>query len=253
MLMELPRPPSPVAGASSPSTHSRGAGPRPGNERDRLGLRFISVERNGFGATPFHPALGFPEAVDDVLAVLATLGVQRFSVVAISGGGPYAARLLARVPERVASVHLAAATSGGALVTHGAAAGLLGDIEAVVNDPAAFWEYPPDSPVHAIPGFMDAARHEGRRALAEPTRAAAALRHEIALLGSEDLPVLRGLPAPAFLYWGADDALVPIVHARAWQASLGVVAATRIYPGEGHDVQYVHWPEILGDIAAAVR
>lgn len=80
------------------------------DRRARLGLRFVSVERNGFGATPFHPGLGFADAVDDVLAVLATLGVERFSVVAISGGGPYAARLLARVPERVASVHLAAAT-----------------------------------------------------------------------------------------------------------------------------------------------
>ncbi|MEA2145747.1 MAG: non-heme chloroperoxidase, partial [Solirubrobacteraceae bacterium] len=190
------------------------------DERDRLALRFISVERNGFGATPFTPGLGFADAVDDVLAVLAELDVDRFSVVAISGGGPYAARLTARVPRCVASLHLAAATSGGALAAGGAAADLLADVPAIAQDPAAFWEYPADSTVRHVPGFMDAARDEGRRALGDPARAAAALRHELALLGSDELPDLREVASPAFLYWGEADQLVPLEHLRAWQAAL---------------------------------
>ena len=222
-------------------------------ERDRLALRFISVERNGFGATPFTPGLGFADAVNDVLAVLDELDVGRFSVVAISGGGPYAARLIARVPARVASVHLAAATSGGALAAGSAAARLLGDVKAIAQDPAAFWEYPTASPVHGIPGFIDAAREEGRRALGDSARAAAALRHEFALLCSEELPDLRAVASPAFLYWGSDDELVPVEQAEAWRAALGPRATVRSYPGVGHDVQYLHWREILRDIARAAR
>jgi pimeloyl-ACP methyl ester carboxylesterase len=222
-------------------------------QRDDLRLRFISVERNGFGATPFLAGLGFTEAVEDVLAVLARLDIATFSVVAISGGGPYAARLLARVPERLASVHLAAATSGGALMGLGEAADVVGDVEAIARDPEAFWEFPPESPVHDIPGFVAAARREGRRALGDRVRAAAALRHEMALLGSEDLPDLRDVGAPTFLYWGEDDAIVPLAHAVRWQQALGSLGTTRTYPAEGHDVQYLHWGDILRDIAGAAR
>jgi pimeloyl-ACP methyl ester carboxylesterase len=222
------------------------------DERGRLRLRFISVERNGFGGTPFTPGLGFEEAVDDALAALDALEIDRFSVVAISGGGPYAARLIAQVPARLVSVHLAAATSGGELLARGAAARLLVDPAAIAADPVRFWEYPPDSAVHRIPGFVEACREEGRRALGARERAAAALAHEFALLGSQELPGLRDVAAPAFLYWGGRDELVGLDQARAWEAALGTNVTTRVYPEAGHDVQYLHWREILSDIAGVL-
>jgi non-heme chloroperoxidase len=221
-------------------------------QRRRLRLRFVSVERNGFGATPFMPGIGFEETVDDVLAVLGRLGIDRFSVVAISGGGPYAARLLERVPERIGSVHLAAATAGGELLRAGAAGELLGDLAAIVADPEGFWEYPPDSPVQAIPGFAEACRAEGRRSLGDPMRARAALRHEIELLSSATLPNLGGLGARVYMYWGGRDELVGMAHARTWQAALGPNVVLRCFEQAGHDVQYLHWTEILGDIGREV-
>ena len=51
--------------------------------------------------------------------------------------------------------------------------------------------------------------------------------------------------APAYLYWGTDDELVPPGACAAWQHALGDVAALRRYEGEGHDVQYRHWDQIL--------
>jgi pimeloyl-ACP methyl ester carboxylesterase len=222
--------------------------------RETLALRFVSVERNGFGETPFTPGLGFGEAVDDVFTVLDMLGIERFSVVAISGGGPYAARLIARAPERIASLHLAAATSGGALLRRGAGATMSADLEAIVVDPEGFWEFPPESPVRLIPGFVEASRQEGRRALGDRERAAVALAHELALLSSRELPDLRKLAAPSFLDWGAGDELVPLDQARAWQTVLGPNVTLRVHPDAGHDVQYLHWREILDDIAgSAVR
>ncbi|WP_406338017.1 alpha/beta fold hydrolase [Streptomyces sp. NBC_00649] len=77
--------------------------------RADLGLRLISVERNGFGDTAYDPALGKADFARDALDVLDRLGVERFRIVAISGGGPYAAELAARAPGRVSALHLAAA------------------------------------------------------------------------------------------------------------------------------------------------
>lgn len=219
--------------------------------RETLGLRFVSVERNGFGDTPFTPGLGFEQAVDDVLKVLHLRRVERFSVVAISGGGPYAGRLVARVPELVASLHLAAATSGGELLRCGAATAILADLEGIVADPEDFWEYPPESPVRLIPGFVEASRQEGRHALGNPRRAASALAHELALLGSWELPDLREVVTPSFLYWGAHDEVVPLEQARVWQTALGHDVTLRVHPDCGHDVQYLHWHEILADIAGS--
>jgi pimeloyl-ACP methyl ester carboxylesterase len=45
--------------------------------RARLGLRPIAVERNGFGEAASDPAPRVSDAVDDVLAVLAAIGVER--------------------------------------------------------------------------------------------------------------------------------------------------------------------------------
>jgi non-heme chloroperoxidase len=179
--------------------------------RERLHLRVLSVERNGFGMTPFDPSLGFSDAVDDVLEVLDMLSVRRFAVVAISGGAPFAAALAARVPTRVLSLHLAAAAAGPLVADCGTAAVLYAQPAQLALDPA--------------------------------------LAHEWRLLCSEPLPDLGDLEAPGYLYWGHDDDVVPFAHVRAWQQALPSVAALRGYPGAGHDVQYRHWEQILLDLA----
>ena len=218
--------------------------------RESLGLRAVSVERNGFGRTPFDPARGYREGTDDVLDVLAALGIERFAIVAISGGGPHAAALAARVPERVISLHLAAAAAGSAVARSRAGAELLADPAALAADPAGFWRYPAGSPVHRIPRFAEAAAREGARALGTAS-GAQALAHEWALLCSEPLPDLRSVRAPTYLYGGAEDELVPPEHLALWLAALGGVVTVRSYEGEGHDVQYRHWDQILVDAAGS--
>ena len=218
--------------------------------RETLGLRVISVERNGFGETSFDPSLGYDEATGDVLAVLDVLGIERFALVAFSGGGAYAARLAARAPQRLLSLHLAAATAGP--LPGGGAPALLSvaDVAELARDPRAMWEFPASSPVHRIPGFVTAAQEEGVRALRVVGHGAEALAHEWRLLCSEPLPDLEAVKAPAFLYWGEDDTLVPPAHAQAWSGGLPNVVACRGYPGEAHDVQYRHWDQIMLDAAA---
>jgi non-heme chloroperoxidase len=216
--------------------------------RERLRLRAIAVERNGFGGTPLDPALGIEDAVDDVLGVLDHLAVDRVVVVAFSGGGPYAAALAARAPERLISLHLAAAAAGAPIATSEAARELAADAAALARDPAELWRFPGDSPVHLIPGFDAAAAAEGLRALGRDGRGSAALTHEWRLLCAAPLPALERVRAPAYLYWGSADSVVPPAHARAWQRALGG-GELRLYPGEAHDVQYRHWDQILLDSA----
>ncbi len=216
--------------------------------RERLGLRAISVERNGFGATGFDPRLGYAAAVTDVLGVLEALEVDRFSLVAISGGGPFAAALAAAVPGRVRSVHLVAAVAGGLIATHGSAGERFADAAAVARDPEGMWELAAASPVQAIPGWTAAARAEGRRALPDPDTAARAIAHEWRLLCETELPDLSQVQAPAYLYTGARDDVVPRIHAQAWQDALPELAAWREYPGEGHEVAYRHWDDVLADL-----
>ncbi len=179
--------------------------------REQLRLRFVSIERNGFGMTPLDESLGYADAVDDVLSVLEPLGVRRFAIVAISAGAPFAAALAARVPRRVLSLHLAAAAAGPLVARCGTASVLYANERELELDPA--------------------------------------LAHEWRLLVSEPLPDLSGLHAPAYLYWGSADDVVPAAHVREWRRVLPRVAALRGYAGEGHDVQYRHWEQILLDVA----
>jgi pimeloyl-ACP methyl ester carboxylesterase len=118
-----------------------------------------------------------------------------------------------------------------------------------------FWfGFAADSPIHKIPGFQDAAFDDAARTfnmggqVADP----AALHHEFQLYcGVQTIPDLSLVTAPVFLYYGDQDESAPIdPHAIRWQAAYSsVVAEERFYAGEGHDVQYRHFDQILVDIA----
>ncbi|WP_427017047.1 alpha/beta fold hydrolase [Pseudarthrobacter sp. P1] len=219
--------------------------------REQLGIRVLSVERNGLGQTPFDPAVGFAEHAADVWSLLDSLGIGQVSIIAISGGGPYAARVAAAQPGRVRSLHLACAYSEPV-----ADVGARFDAEQVAADPVAWWQFPAASPVHRIPGFDDAVVEEATRGVFARGRDVApqGLAQAFELYSRTPLPDLSAATCPVFLYWGSEDALVPVVHMQRWRRALaaatrGRAVVERVYPGEGHDVQYRHWDQILADVA----
>jgi non-heme chloroperoxidase len=110
-------------------------------------------------------------------------------------------------------------------------------------DPAGFWAYPPESPIHRIPGFVDASIEEGLRAFFASGQmgSARALVHELRLLRDTPLPDLSYLSAPAYLYWGDRDAVGPTSHLTRWREVLRDVINSYVYENEWHDVQYRHW------------
>lgn len=221
--------------------------------RQNLKLRFIGVERNGFGTTAYDESLGYADYAEDVEALLAQLGVDEFSLFAISGGGPYAAVIAERNAQRLVSVHLASALT----YENPAAPQCVLPAEALTfytQDPVAWFGFAPESPVQRIPGFQDAAYDDSARTFNMGGQAGdpAALHHEFQLYCQiQSLPDLAAVTAPVYLYYGDADPLTPInPHAQRWQeAYVNAEVKSRIYPGEGHDAQYRHLDQILVDIA----
>ncbi|MCB1690992.1 MAG: alpha/beta hydrolase [Halioglobus sp.] len=222
--------------------------------RENLQLRVIAVERNGFGVTGFDDALGYEDYAEDVEALLVTLGIEDFSLFAISGGGPYSAVIASRNAERLMSVHMAAALT---FYDNPSIPQCILPQEAwrlFTEDPVAWFSFGPESPVHRIPGFQDAAFDDAARTfnMGGQSGDTAALYHELQLYcQNQFLPDLAAVTAPLYLYYGdMDDLAPPDPHAARWQqAYTNAPVKFRLYPGEGHDVQYRHLDQVLVDLA----
>ncbi len=221
-----------------------------------LGLRMISVERNGFGESPLDPDRGYADYAKEVLAVLDHLGVDKFAIVAISGGGAYAAHLAATTPDRVLSLHATAASSR-TLPTRtepdcsGSMDSKKEKLTAYTHKPKDWWGVP-GSPVLVIPGWQTEAYADATRSfyvngqLGDPT----ALAVEYHLPCSKDAVAdASRITTPTYLYWGAADKIVPVAVMEQWQAALPNVVRATVYEGQGHTVQYRHWDQVLADIA----
>jgi non-heme chloroperoxidase len=224
--------------------------------REELGLRVISVERNGFGESELDLDLRYPDYNAEVLAVLDHLGIDRFVLFGVSGGGAYAAHLAAAVPSRVISLHAAAATSSTLPTRAPRDCTPTFEQRNAANafwyaNPKIWWAVP-GSPVLVIPGWQATAYNDAVRSFyvnggpVDPSP----LSHEARL------PCLPGaivdaaaITSPTYLYWGGADTTVPVSVMGHWQAALPNIVKTKVYPGERHTVQYRHWDQILVDMA----
>ena len=220
--------------------------------RVSLNLRIISVERNGYGQTAFDPSLGMADFSKEVEAVLAHLDIDQFALFGISGGGPYAAKIASRNPDRILSMHMAATSPALGQPSRCGANSPANVYRDLLSQPMAFFGFPKDSPVHQVAGFQDTAfeeaarAHNGRGQKADP----APLDHEIALYCDEGMIDTDKVAAPVFVYRGGADAVLDQAGPKAWQTAFPAAPLrVRSYPGEGHDVQYRHLDQILLDIA----
>lgn len=72
------------------------------------GLRLIAPDRWGYGGTSAHPNPTLPAFAADIARVADVLGLARFAVLGVSGGGPYACALGALLRDRVTALALVA-------------------------------------------------------------------------------------------------------------------------------------------------
>jgi pimeloyl-ACP methyl ester carboxylesterase len=70
----------------------------------RLGIRWVSYDRPGYGGSTPHPGRDLASAADDVASVADALGIGRFAVMGHSGGSMAALACGALLPERVLGV-----------------------------------------------------------------------------------------------------------------------------------------------------
>jgi pimeloyl-ACP methyl ester carboxylesterase len=78
------------------------------------GLRVVTTERPGFGASTRLPGRGFAEHADDLAAVLDELGLDAVPMTGASGASPHELCFAARHPDRVLAMTI---VSGGAPTT----------------------------------------------------------------------------------------------------------------------------------------
>jgi pimeloyl-ACP methyl ester carboxylesterase len=71
---------------------------------ERLGVRWVSHDRPGYGSSTPLPGRDVASAAGDVAAIADALGIERFAVMGHSGGGVYALASAALLPERVLGV-----------------------------------------------------------------------------------------------------------------------------------------------------
>lgn len=70
-------------------------------DAEQRGIRLISYDRPGYGGSTAHPGRSVGDCADDVRTVMDALGIERFAVWGISGGGPHALACASLLSDRV--------------------------------------------------------------------------------------------------------------------------------------------------------
>jgi pimeloyl-ACP methyl ester carboxylesterase len=81
-----------------------------GKDLEKAGIRLIACDRPGMGGSDFQPGRGFSHWPADIVALADSLGLAKFGVFGVSGGGGYASACARWIPDRL----LAAAIVSGA-------------------------------------------------------------------------------------------------------------------------------------------
>src|SRR5258706_454018 len=72
------------------------------------GIRLIGIDRPGMGRSHFKKGRRLLDWPDDVIELADHLGIERFAVIGVSGGGPYALACAYKIPNRLIACGIAA-------------------------------------------------------------------------------------------------------------------------------------------------
>jgi pimeloyl-ACP methyl ester carboxylesterase len=211
---------------------------------DRLGVRWVSYDRPGYGGSTPLPGRDIASAAIDVAATADALGIDRFAVLGHSGGGAHALACGALLADRVLSV-----VSISGLAPYGAAdldwfAGMsaagAASLRAAVAGRTAKEQYEATS-TEDDPGFTpaDLAALSGGwawflsvvRPAIEPGPAAL-IDDDLALVNPWGFDPAQ-VTAPVLLLHGGQDRIAPVTHAE-WMAARCPTAELRVKPEDGH-------------------
>jgi pimeloyl-ACP methyl ester carboxylesterase len=198
----------------------------------QLGIRYLVVNRPGFGGSDPHPGRRVADHATDVEDLADDLGLAGFSVVGVSAGAPYALACAWAMPERVEAI---------------AAASPMAPPSGSGASPRARYVLP--RVAFGAPGLGALLAGASLRALRlHRTTAARAM--------IEDYEVCRRpwgfdpaeIPGPVSIWHGSRDILVPPKHALRLAAAMPA-CSTHIEPGGGHFFFSRRLAEIIGPLA----
>ena len=239
------------------------------------GVRLIAPDRPGYGLSTFHRGRTLAGWAGDVTELADHLGLDRFAVAGVSGGGPHAAVCARFLPDRVTA---AALLSGvGPIGPRGSEAGMMPAnrffTKVARTVPRAnavpfgllcmlgrrfpdrmiamlLKQMPaPDAAVLARPDARAAFRDDLAHASATAGRAAA---QDFGLFARHWGFRLEDIPVPVQVWQADADVNVPAEHARRVAAAIPG-AVLHLLPDEGHLMSLDHLEEILRELVAAGR
>lgn len=236
-----------------------------------LGARVIVVDRPGFGHSDFQRGRRLLDWPEQLCAVADALGIGRFAVAGVSGGGPYALACAYWIPQRLTAV---AVVGGSApMGAPGLTAGMtrerrIGYFVAtrlpwlvqpllwLTNNPrrdlhAFFKRYTADMcPADRAMLAQTEFRTMMMRNYAEATRAGLrGFAWEVVIVARPWGFRLEDIAMDVRLWHGEFDTSTPLPMGRYMAQALPHCRATFL-PGEGHFVIFTHWREILTELIA---
>ena len=238
-----------------------------------LGVRLVVFDRPGFGLSDYQPNRTLKDFPNDLAALADALGIERFAIVGISGGGPYTAITAYALPNRVTVAALVSA--GGPADAPKAFDGmtpirhigyyiarylpaLLVPLLWLTNNPQRnpqkfFDQYtahnpPSDQTLFAQPEF----RAMMMANYAEATRnGLRGFARELWIVARPWNFRLEDIRMPVLIWHGDADNSTPISMARYMASKIPNSRATYL-PNEGHLFLFKRWREILGALVAGL-
>ncbi|MCA1571371.1 MAG: alpha/beta hydrolase [Chloroflexi bacterium] len=213
-------------------------------DADRLGIRWVSYNRPGYGGSTPHPGRDIASAASDVASLADALVIDRFATIGHSGGGPHALGCAALLPDRVQCVVSASGpapfevegldwfagmgpSSAASLRAASQGRAAKERYEASGADPepdfiAADWE--------ALSGAWSWFHDVVRPAMANGP--GALIDDDLATVAPWGFDPVR-IQAPALFLHGTEDRMIPSSHGE-WLAMAVPSAELRLVPGAGH-------------------
>ncbi len=232
-----------------------------------LGVRVITPDRPGYGLSDPRPRGRLADWPADVTELADRLGIERFGITALSGGGIYALACAAAIPERLTDVVVtgcpapmdrAGAGDGMRLMTR-AGVFLAGRaprfVEAIVGMLAGVIRRYPDLFVEGSNRDKPPADRRWMSIRSVKVGAASTLREAFRNGAGgyvHDLRMLAGpwgfdpadIRVPVELWHGDEDTVIPLHHSQ-YLASVMPGATLRVCAGEAHMLMWNHLAEIL--------
>jgi len=234
-------------------------------------VHLVVPERPGFGCSDFLPGRRLLDWASDVRELVDHLGIERFSVVGVSGGAPHALACGLELAHRISRLGIVSGV--GPFEAAGATRGMAAQRKAgaLVARHAAFllrplfWAFrnPARNPEGFVQHFSEGFSAADRALLGDPVirslrarsyaeatrRGVRGFAHEVALLTRPWGFSLSEVACDVLLWHGNEDASTPISMARHVAESLPRCRA-QFFPGEGHFVAARHWEEIVAGLTS---